>query len=123
MTAKELMNPRFEVIADFPDSHYGAIGTILDRDWAKYPNDDETQKAIWKISDFPHLFRKLNWWEKRTAKQIPKKLICKAIKDDTQVHEIESLDMDILFGWISKKERVGCGLHSFNPEYGYFPID
>jgi len=59
-TDKELENQQFEVIADFPDNHFGVIGTILDRDWAKYPNDDETQKAIWRISDFPHLFRKIN---------------------------------------------------------------
>ena len=57
MKAKELMKPRFEVIADFPNNHYGKVGTILDRDWARYPDEDETKEAIWRISHFPHLFK------------------------------------------------------------------
>ncbi len=120
MTAKELMQPRFEVIADFPNNHFGAIGTILDRDWAKYPNDDETQKAIWRISDFPHLFRKMNWWERRTAAEMPKKV--KSLADDKgDVYEIQEWDMERMIGWIDKKERSCCSLLSWNPEFGYVP--
>jgi hypothetical protein len=123
MKAEELLKPRFELIEDFPDNHYGEVGTILDRDWAKYPNDDETQKAIWRISDFPHLFRKLNWWEHRKVEDMPKKLICKAIENDTEIIDIEEWDMEIQVGWIDKKSRSCASLTSFNPEYGYFPID
>lgn len=114
------MQPRFEVIADFPNNHFGAIGTILDRDWAKYPNDDETQKAIWRISDFPHLFRKMNWWERRTAAEMPKKV--KSLADDKgDVYEIQEWDMERMIGWIDKKERSCCSLLSWNPEFGYVP--
>jgi hypothetical protein len=122
MTAEELMKPRFEVIADFPDNHFGGIGTILDRDWAKYPNDDEGQKAIWRISDFPHLFRKLNWWEKRTADQMPKRVMS-ILDDKGDTFEIQEWDMEILVGWIDKKERSCCSLLTFKPEYGYVPVD
>jgi hypothetical protein len=71
MTVEELLKPRYKVIADYPGNHYGNIGTILDRDWAQYPNDDETQPAIWRISQYPHLFKKLKWWEERKLNDMP----------------------------------------------------
>jgi hypothetical protein len=125
MTAKELLMPRFEIIADFPNNHYGEVGTILDRDWAKYPDDDETKKPIWMISDFPHLFRRINWWENRTAEQMPKRVMS-LIKNDNgefDTYNIEEWDMDILVGWIDKKERSCCSLLTFKPEFGYIPVD
>ncbi|MEZ7496490.1 hypothetical protein QO206_13410 [Leeuwenhoekiella aequorea] len=130
MTATELLKPRFEVIADFPDNHYGKVGTILDRDWSKYPNDDETQEAIWRISQFPHLFRKLNWWERREKHEMPKKLISLAGKDninfkleDQEVYEIVDWDMKAMNGIIDVKSRSVCCLTLFAPEYGYIPVD
>jgi hypothetical protein len=71
MKENELLKPRFEVIADYPNNQFGKIGTILDRNWAEYPNDNENEKPIWRISDFPNLFRKLQWWEKRTREELP----------------------------------------------------
>jgi hypothetical protein len=122
MNAKELLKPRFELIADFPDNHYGEVGTILDRNWSKYPNDDETQKPIWSISDFPHLFRKMNWWEKRTADEMPKRVMS-ILDDKKETFDIQEWDMEILVGWIDKKERSCCSLLTFKPEYGYVPVD
>lgn len=123
MTAQELLKPRFEVIADYPDSEF-KVGEIEDRDWMKYVNgEDETDGILWKISDFPHLFRKLNWWEHRKVEDMPKKLICKAITNDKIVRIIEEWDMDLLVGWTNKAKRQCCDLRAFNPEYGYFPID
>ena len=121
MKADELMKPRFEIIADYPNNEFGQIGTILDRDWASYPYGEEYEPE-WKISDYPHIFRPMNWWEDRTVDQMPKKLICKAVKESNIV-EIESWDMDTLTGWIDKKNWTCCSLRSFKPELGYFPID
>ena len=42
-------------------------------------------------------------------------------KDDT--FEIQEWDMEILVGWVNKKERSCCSLLTFNPEYGYVPVD
>jgi hypothetical protein len=122
MTAEELMKPRFEIIADYPDNYHGKVGTILDRDWSRYPNDDETQEPVWRISDFPHLFKKLNWWEHRTIDQMPKRVVSMA-DDNGNTYDIEEWDMDILVGWVNKESRKCCSLTAFNPEYGYFPID
>jgi len=120
MKAKELLNPRFEVIADYPCNIH-EVGTILE-----CPNyDNDFTKAYWVISNekYTHLFRKMNWWEIRKVEDMPKRLICKAIPNDTEVIEIKEWDMDILVGWLDKESRKCCSLLTFNPEYGYFPVD
>ena len=76
-----------------------------------------------ELEEYPHLFKKLKWFEKRKKEDMPKKLICKAITNDTEIMEIEEWDMNILFGYTDLKNRRGCGLNSFNYEFGYFPID
>jgi len=76
MTAVELMTPRYELIADYP-SNYCEVGTIIE-----CPNfDHDFTKKAWEevIDKYPHLFRKLNWWEHRKVEDMPKRLICKAI--------------------------------------------
>ncbi len=119
MTAKELMNPRFEVIADYP-SNQNEVGTILE-----CPNfDNDFTKQFWIESNekYPHLFRKMNWWEKRTAEQMPKKVMS-ILDDKGDTFDIQEWDMEILVGWIDKKERSCCSLLTFKPEYGYVPVD
>jgi hypothetical protein len=129
MNAKELMIPRFEVIETYPKSKF-AKGDILERipnatnDW--YNVDKSLINAdilLEEIEQYPHLFKKLNWWERRKIEDMPKRLICKAIPNDTEIMEIQEWDMEILVGWINKKERSCCSLRTFNPEYGYFPVD
>ena len=113
MTAQELMTPRFEVIANYPKMMY-SLNQIL------YCTS-EYQSSF--FSEFPHLFKKLNWWEYRTKEEMPKKLICKAIANDTDIMLIEEWDMVRLFGFTDISKKEGCSLYSFSPEFGYFPID
>lgn len=128
MTAKELMQPRFEVIETYPKSKFKK-GDILERipnatnDW--YNADKSLINAdilLEEIEQYPHLFRKLNWWEKRTADQMPKKVMS-ILDDKGDTYEIQEWDMEILVGWIDKKERSCCSLLTFKPEYGYVPVD
>lgn len=126
MTVEKLMLPRFEIIADYPGLAYnvGIILTPITHNFTYYDcEQDPSNKPIGFPEKYPHLFKKLNWWEHRKVEDMPKKLICKAIKDDTEITEIEEWDMEILVGWIDKKSRSCCSLTTFNPEYGYFPID
>ena len=121
MTAQELLKPRFEVIADYPGNEFGGIGTVLDRDWGEYP-DGEGKPPSWSISDFPHLFRKMNWWEGRHKDDMPKKVMS-MYDEKGDTFEIQEWDMDILVGWIDKEQRSCCSLKVFTPQYGYVPID
>jgi len=114
MTAKELLIPRYQVIADYPNSPY-KIGAIA--------KGNECLVNPECLDKYPHLFRKLNWWEHRKIEEMPKRLICKAIPDDTEIIEIEEWDMELLYGWRNKAKRQCASLRSFKPEYGYFPVD
>lgn len=119
MKANELLNPRFEVIADYP-SNQQAVGTILE-----CPNfDNDFTKKYWEEDNYkyPHLFKKLNWWESRKKEDMPKKVMSLA-DDKKDTYEIVEWDMDILVGWIDKKSRECCSLETFRPEFGYIPVD
>ena len=122
MTAEQLMMPRFEILRDFPNNKLGKVGEILDGDRAEYPNNDESLDPIWRVSDFPHLFRKLNWWEHRKVEDMPKKVYH---VDYPNTHiSINSWDIKILFlGFLDAQKTKCVGLLSFKPEQGYFPID
>lgn len=129
MTAKELLVPRFKIIIGYPRSEFKE-GDILVRIKGStndiYHTDENAFVGgidLEEIEKYPKIFQKLNWWEHRSVKDMPKRLICKAIKDDTDVSEIEEWDMEMLIGWTNKEKRTCCSLRSFNPEYGYFPVD
>ena len=122
------MQPRFEVIETYPKSKFKK-GDILERipnatnDW--YNADKSLINAdilLEEIEQYPHLFRKMNWWEKRTVDQMPKKLMS-ILDDKGDTFDIQEWDMEILVGWIDKKERSCCSLLTFKPEYGYVPVD
>lgn len=122
------MLPRFEVIETYPKSKFKK-GDILERipnatnDW--YNADKSLINAdilLDEIEQYPHLFRKMNWWEKRTAEQMPKKVMS-ILDNKGDTFEIQVWDMEILVGWINKKERTCCSLLTFKPEYGYVPVD
>ena len=119
MTAAELLKPRFEVIAEYPNCHL-EVGEVFSwddiLDWLKYIIKDPAK--------YPHIFKSLNWWEHRKAEDMPKKVISKAFKgSENDVIEIQEWDMELLIGWINKKEKTCCSIRSWNPEFGYFPID
>lgn len=124
MTAKELLNPRFEVIADYPNSNF-KIGQVIEC------TDifEEGFPSSWFLP-YPHLFRKMNWWECRTKEQMPKKLISLAYKDKPdfdaskeEVYNILEWNMKSLDGIVDYERMQVCSLTSWSPEYSYIPVD
>lgn len=74
---QKLLQPRYEVIADYPSSH-NDVGEIISF-------TDKTYEAYY--SQYPHLFRKLSWWEKREESEMPEYLksaedknLCKVVE-------------------------------------------
>lgn len=127
MTAEELMTPRFQVIAEYPLCIF-AKGKILVR--IKGATNDifhTNEKALVGgldlkvLEEFPHLFRKMQWWEGRKAEEMPKKIKSLGIYED--VYEIEEWDMENFIGWISKEERQVTSLLTWKPEPRYIPVD
>lgn len=108
MTREELMKPRFSVIADYPGLSYN-VGDIIE----VLTNDNY---GIIDMVEYPHLFKKLKWWESRRIEDMPKKLI---FGDD--IIDIIDWDMERYIGTI--KDGGYCNLKLYNDDYGYFPID
>ena len=88
MTKNELMQTRFKVMSTYPNSKFKK-GDILERipnatnDW--YNADKSLINAdilLEEIEQYPHIFRKLNWWECRNVEDMPKK-----IQSKTQIVE------------------------------------
>lgn len=108
MTREELMKPRFSVIADYPGLSYN-VGDIVE-----VLTDDNY--GIIDMVEYPHLFKKLKWWESRRIEDMPKKLI---FGDD--IIDIIDWDMKRYIG--TRKDGGQCNLKLYNYDYGYFPID
>jgi len=85
MTQEELLAPRYEVIAPYPYSPYKVgdlvgisdIGTSFHctttQQYSEFDGGNvhvENYFSIKLIDTYPHLFRRLNWWEKRNVEDI-----------------------------------------------------
>ena len=128
MTAKQLLLPRFEVIADYPNSIYN-IGDVLElkeiTNSKIFHNNENFLVGNFfnqeELEKYPHLFKKLQWYEKRKEEEMPKKVIFN--ENPLEEYLIEKWDMIHLFGYIDIKQRSGCDLTIFNTGYGYLPVD
>lgn len=128
MTAKDLLAPRFKLIADFPNRSDFRIrvGDVLTLDYwdAKNGKYGHKQGNLTTYApyyeQYPHLFKKMNWWEDRTEDQMPKYLVSLGFPENG-VHTIVKWDMNCFFGYTDLKNRAGCDLTAFKPEYSYIP--
>lgn len=132
MKASDLLIPRFEVIEEYPNCEFlkgQIIRRIKNATNDCYHTDEYAAVGgldLIDIEKYPHLFRKMNWWEKRNVEDMPSRLISLLDKNENpEVYEIVSWDMEYFLGWTDMKKRECCSLLTFNPEYGYgyIPID
>jgi hypothetical protein len=63
MSTEELMKLRYEVIADWPGNNCFLPGEIIFKDDHRTGNPPLWVNLV--FSGFPHLFKPLQWWEKR----------------------------------------------------------
>ena len=120
-----LLTPRFKVIGSFPDSpfHEKEILDAVKYEENKFYLVRKNKKNYW-VSQFPNIFRKLEWWENRTEEEMPKYLKS-GMGNDNQIHKIEYWDMsfDKPIGVVKDlgyKKSV-CDLGLFKNEYQYQP--
>lgn len=84
MTTEQLMQDRVQVIAGYPNSPF-KVGDILwqipDTDnWYGYYGCNVLQTALIRgeiVDQYPHIFKKLDWWEERDINDMPKYVKCK----------------------------------------------
>lgn len=70
----ELLKPRYELIAGYPGSpNVGMIFSQKNKVLPTlfYDEDDCDTIAQDILNKYPHLFHKLNWWEKRRIDEMP----------------------------------------------------
>lgn len=83
MTVEQLMQPRYEVIADYPDSPFYK-NEVLQLTYRENNGkifgweDGKRTPGIWDNEYFlkyPHLFRRLEWWERRSVEDMPEYVV------------------------------------------------
>lgn len=66
---EDLLIDRFKVIADWPEMlERFSIGYVFEH---PYGRTYLTAESKYDPADFPHLFKKLNWWEERKLEDMP----------------------------------------------------
>jgi hypothetical protein len=78
MTPDELMKPRYKVIAGYPSMPFmnnQVLNLVIRRtggwvyEW--YEHDGKYEIGEYELKDYPHLFKKMEWWEEREEKDMP----------------------------------------------------
>ena len=87
MSTEELLKPRYKVIADYPESRFKIEVILIDEGVnGFFYNDRIYNKAIWvAIDKYPHIFKRLEWWEDRIIEDLPKYLRHTKYNDDNKV--------------------------------------
>jgi hypothetical protein len=91
MTIEDLMQPRYKVIADYPGNTIYEVGhIIISRQGLVYCDPNGA-----KFSDYPHLFKRLKWWEERKIEDLPEYAKVKYGDDDTdEIYALVHIDGD-----------------------------
>jgi hypothetical protein len=69
LSVEELLKPRYKVIAEMPVLAF-RIGEIYNADFI--PIKVNNQQIYTRLDIYPHLFKRLEWWEERTVEEMPK---------------------------------------------------
>lgn len=98
MSIEELLKPRFEVIAEYPNCNF-KIGDILKpiknatNNWYFIEKEYEPVLLLEVIEKYSHLFKKLQWFEKRNEEEMPKYLKHTLSDKSTTYHKVKSYDL------------------------------
>lgn len=91
MSNEDLLKPRYKVIADYP-GNLQPIGHIYEIIF----NDEEALKNWCDNKDYyPHLFKKLEWWEEREEKDMPE-----YVKGGNEITKLNRVDFESSSEWI-----------------------
>ena len=124
---KKLFILRYEVMVDYPDSPYPVGRVLVDNGQPYFTIQKKDKGPHWttmikNIHQYPDVFRKMDWWEKRTIEEMPKKLKILHITDENNnpvVCEIAEWDMR---GPVGYKDKGGTIVLAGWPGYcGYLP--
>lgn len=106
MSTEELLKPRIKIIAPWPQNPINPfhVGDILLKNGIHFTRISNPKSIHEKEIDiYPHLFRKLDWWEERKLEDMPE-----YVKQPPEmkflsntVFKIDSWDETASIGWCS----------------------
>lgn len=107
MTKTKLLLPRYKVIAGFPDSKFTIGETIemmaFDIDAKEFYDNKFLLESYY--SDYPAIFKKLEWWEERTVDEMPEYLKNKTAIPVT-FSKVEKWEFEGKERWITLSGRM-----------------
>jgi len=134
MTTEELLLPRVEVIAPYPNSSF-RVGTILEkptnnlRYWGNDEHGYKTSVSSIDIDVHPHLFRPLHWSDKREicdmpeyVKHVEKGFIGKHIKDELRRYSNFTIESDMVEDRAKMSQNFNDYLPATKSEYEQYLI-
>lgn len=113
LTPEQLMQPRYKVIADFPHSSMW-VGMIF------IPE----KKEIKFYDKYPHLFKRLEWWEDRKIEDMPaylkfddERLSITSYGNDVEpeIHKVKNHWYKICSSFMSEWRNVDYSYRAFMP--------
>lgn len=122
MSVDKLLIPRYEVIGEYPNSKLN-IGNILVPINSENIHFDCLENILCDTvrspEKYPHLFKRLEWYEKREVNDMPKYLKIDLNNDNSwKYHKVEK--WNIPFAYIKEKECYCLG--PLSNAYQYLPI-
>lgn len=134
---RELMNPRYKVIADYIHSPY-TVGMLVENTYSE--TRTERKDISWlltqtschdgfsgiekqnnyfpeqRLIELPHLFKPLSWWEERTPEEMPEyvKVVSTGEVDKVTNYFIEGKFAVYYTGATTKTKRFGKQPEPFN---------
>lgn len=103
MTPEELLKPRYKVIALWPNSKDTRVGAIMvfDNGIQAYLGGNATFFSplvmINEVKKYPHLFKKLDWWEDRELADLPE-YVCWSESKNREITKVVSWDNHPAYG-------------------------
>jgi hypothetical protein len=71
MTNEDLLKPRYKLIATYPKCQYEIGDNFI------WEEKNEEQSSFEMFGMFPHIFKRLRWWEDRKPNEMPKFILHK----------------------------------------------
>jgi hypothetical protein len=126
MTTEELLAPRYKVIADYPDCNFDVGAIFRDEDF--YIGPKQVRHCF---SDYPHLFKLLEWYEERDIKDMPEyvkfndernSILSYGKDEEPEIHKVirhwaTSLDTNLRY---SNSDNFISEWNNVNYHYGQF---
>lgn len=115
LTPEELMQPRYEVIADYPGS-FEAVGEVI-----TITENILTVSAQQRLryDKYPGIYRRLDWWEHRKPEEMPEYVsyISLTLKDKFGDDETKTRKYEKVTKWRFRKSPIG--ICNSDPQWYY----